>query len=77
MKKTLLIATFAGIIALTSCGPSAEEKQKMELARQDSIKAAEDAMKAAEEAAALQADAAAADTATLMADTSGHSGHSH
>ncbi len=56
MKKILL---FAGMMALlSSCGQSAEEKAKMEQARQDSIKAAEDMMKAAEEAAAAAAQVA-------------------
>ena len=48
MKKLLLIA-FLGV-GIYSCGPSAEEKEKMEQARQDSLKAAEDMMKAAEAA---------------------------
>ena len=65
MKKILLLVSFAGMIAITSCGPSAEEKAKMEQASSDSVKAAEDAMKAAEEAAA------AADT-SIKADTSKH-----
>ncbi len=71
MKKILLLATFVGMIVMTSCGPSAEEKAKMELATQDSIKAAEDAMKAAEEAAAAAAAAATVDT-TAMPDSTAH-----
>ncbi len=77
MKKILLLVTFVSMVILTSCGISAEEKAKMELARQDSIKAAEDAMKAAEEAAAAAASAAATDTTNMMADTSMHHTHDH
>ena len=39
MKKVLSIALFAGIVAFYACGPSAEEKAKMEQAKQDSIAA--------------------------------------
>ena len=70
MKKLLLIICVLGLINITACGPSAEEKAKMETATQDSIKAADDAMKAAEEAAAANAAAAAADTSSnKMMDT--------
>ena len=48
MKKLLLFA-FLGV-GIYSCGPSTEEKEKMEQASQDSMKAAEDMMKAAEAA---------------------------
>lgn len=74
MKKIILLASIAGMFTVVSCGPSAEEKQKIELARQDSVQAAEDAMKAAEEAAAAAAAASvAADTATdAMHDTTFH-----
>src|SRR5258706_11668799 len=39
MKKLLSIALVAAIATLVSCGPSAEEKAKMEQAKQDSIAA--------------------------------------
>jgi hypothetical protein len=58
------------LLAVSACGPTAEEKAKMEQARQDSIRAAEDMRKAAEELAAQAAhnDTIAADT-VLPADT--------
>jgi len=68
MKKLILLASVAGMFAITSCGPSAEEKAKMEAATQDSIKAAEDAMRAAEEAAAAAA-VVPVDTAAVLVDT--------
>ena len=49
MKKLMVIALLS--TAIYSCGPSAEEKEKMEQASQDSMKAAEDMMRAAEAAA--------------------------
>ncbi|MEP7265483.1 MAG: hypothetical protein ABI772_13340 [Bacteroidota bacterium] len=54
MKK-FLFAIF--IIALSSCGPTAEEKAKIEQAQQDSLKAAQDMQKAAEDLAISQAQA--------------------
>ena len=50
MKKLLTVFAVAGMFTFIACGPSAEEKQKAEQARQDSIKAAEDAAKAVEQA---------------------------
>ena len=40
MKKVFSLLLAAGMIALISCGPSAEEKAAAEQARQDSINAA-------------------------------------
>ena len=37
MKKLLSILLSAGIVMLIACGPSAEEKQAMDKARQDSL----------------------------------------
>lgn len=65
MKKYFGIALIA---LLSACGPSAEEKAKMEQAHQDSVKAADDMMRAAEEAAAAAAmiDTMPADTASAI-----------
>jgi outer membrane phospholipase A len=54
MKKLFTLVAVASISALVACGPSAEEKQAMEKAKQDSIAAVE-AQKAAEDAAKAQA----------------------
>jgi hypothetical protein len=61
MTKLIL---FLFVYVFVSCGPSAEEKAKMEQAHQDSIKAAEDMMQAAEDLAAAQAQ-----LDTLVADS--------
>lgn len=66
MKKLVLFLFLA--TALYSCGPSAEEKAKMEQARQDSIKAAED-MKNAAEAAAIAASQQPDSIAKAIADS--------
>ena len=66
MKKLMVLALLS--TAIYSCGPSAEEKEKMEQARQDSMKAAEDMMRAAEEAAAMAAQAVDT-TMMISADT--------
>lgn len=63
MKKVLSTLLAAGVIALVSCGPSAEEKAAAEKAVQDSIAQAEQASSAMQEAAAMQ------DTANAMMDT--------
>ena len=51
MKKQLTYALAACLLAVYSCGPSAEEKAAAEKARQDSVAAvaAEEARKAAED----------------------------
>ncbi len=75
MKNILGLALIAGMLAFTSCGPSAEEKAQAEKLVQDSIAAAEAQMKAVEEAARAQAEqdslaaaaAAAVDTAAAAA----------
>jgi vacuolar-type H+-ATPase subunit H len=50
MKKLLTVFAVAGMFTFIACGPSAEEKAKIEQARQDSIKAAEEAARAVEQA---------------------------
>ena len=65
MKKIALLMFAAASIAVVSCGPSAEEKAKMEAAAQA---AADSIMKAAEAAMATEvapaAEAASGDTTT-------------
>ena len=56
MKKVLSLIAIAGMFAFVACGPSAEEKAKMEHAKADSIAAAE-AANAEMEAAKAQATA--------------------
>jgi hypothetical protein len=66
MKKVLTTLMIAGVFAITSCGPSAEEKAAMDKARQDSIdkvqKEMNDSIEMANKAAMekAQADSAAA-----------------
>ena len=55
MKKIFLLACVAGMLTMSACGPSAEEKAKIEQATKDSIQAADDARKAADEAAVAAA----------------------
>ncbi len=52
MKKLLLLTLVAGLFAVVSCGPSAEEKAKQEQAKKDSIEQVE--KQKAEEAAAIE-----------------------
>src|SRR6188472_3120187 len=65
MKKVLSIILAAGMVALISCGPSAEEKAAMEKAKADSIanveKARMDSMEAINQANIdkMKADSAA------------------
>jgi outer membrane biogenesis lipoprotein LolB len=69
MKKYLFIVAIAG---LTACGPTAEEKAKMEQATQDSLKAVQDMQKAAEELAISQAqgaDTTMVDSTTMSVET--------
>lgn len=80
MKKVLSLLVVAGMFAITSCGPSAEEKAAAEKAVADSMAAAEAQMKAAEEAAMAAAAAASAmpdSAATADTSAAGHEGHSH
>ncbi|MBK7851858.1 MAG: hypothetical protein IPJ66_12240 [Bacteroidetes bacterium] len=56
MKKVFSLLLAAGMVALISCGPSAEEKAAAEKARQDSISAAMEKI-AADSIAAVQAAA--------------------
>lgn len=66
MKKILVIIVLA--TAIYSCGPSAEEKAKMEQATADSLKAVED-MRLAAEAAAIAASQLDSNNAQIVADT--------
>ena len=65
MKKLLIL--FALTTVIFSCGPSAEEKAKMEQASQDSLKAVDD-MRQAADAAAMEA-AKISDSTVISADT--------
>ncbi len=69
MKKLLMLLL---LVAAVSCGPTAEEKAKMQQATEDSLKAAMDMQKAAEELAIEQADSIQAtdSTVTTPADSS-------
>lgn len=71
MKKSLMILVGAGMMAIASCGQSAEEKAAAAQREADSIAAAEAAMKAAEEAAMAQmaADTAVAVDSSATTDT--------
>lgn len=64
MKKSILLLMAAGITAFVACGPSAEEKQRAEQARLDSIETVRIADSTAAAAAAAEAEAAAAKKAT-------------
>jgi len=69
MKKVLSIALVAGMFSFIACGPSQQEKEAAEKAKQDSIQAAmaQDSMAAAAAAAsAMTVDTAMADTAAKM-----------
>jgi hypothetical protein len=66
MKKVLSILAAASMLAVVACGPSAEEKKRMEEKRvQDSIEAAQ---RMADSLAAMEAAMMPADT-TVVADT--------
>lgn len=56
MKKILTLAALAGVFAFSSCGPSKEELEKKEQARQDSIKRYNDSVADAD-AKRMQAEA--------------------
>lgn len=64
MKKSLILLSLAGAIAISSCGPSAEEKAAAEKAIQDSIAAAQ---KAIDDSLAAVAAAQAAEDSMRMA----------
>jgi hypothetical protein len=70
MKKVLSLVVLGGMFAFYACGPSAEEKAKMEQAKQDSIAAmqAADAAKAAASADSV-AKATEAAKAAATADS--------
>ena len=62
MKNLIPVVVLAGMFAFTACGPSAEEKARMEQATADSIAAADAAVLAAEAAASqAMADSLAAE----------------
>jgi len=67
MKKLVTFATAAGLLAFIACGPSAEDKAKMEKAKADSMHMA-DSMKAAQAAMMMKAKADSAAKAH-MADS--------
>ena len=71
MKKVLSTVLVAGMFAFYACGPSQQEKEADEKARQDSINAAMqmDSMAKANEAAAAAANMAADTANKMMADT--------
>jgi hypothetical protein len=75
MKKVLSIVAATAMLAIVACGPSAEEKAKMEAKRvQDSIEASTrmaDSL-AALEASMMPADSAAADTAAAASTEAAH-----
>lgn len=74
MKKVLSIVAASAMLAIVACGPSAEEKAKMEAQRQaDSIAAA---TRAADSLAALETSMVPADsTATDSAATTTEAAH--
>ena len=68
MKKVLSILAASAMLAVVACGPSAEEKKKMEEKRiQDSIEAAQ---RMADSLAAMEASMMPADSSSMMADSS-------
>lgn len=69
MKKVLSIALAAGMFSIVACGPSQQETEAAEKAKQDSIAAAmaQDSMAAAAEAAAAMPDTMAAVDSTAQA----------
>ncbi len=71
MKKLLALLMIAGMFTLVACGPSAEEKAKMEAEAAMASDSAAAAASASADAAAAAAAAAtnSADTAILIADT--------
>jgi hypothetical protein len=70
MKKVLsLIAVAAMSTAFVACGPSKEELEKREQAKQDSIAAVEKAKQDSIAAAAAEMERVAAENAKRMADS--------
>ena len=72
MKKSFTVLMAAGIAAFVACGPSAEEKAKVEQARMDSIEQVRitdstSAAVAATEVAAAAAQKAAQDSLAMVA----------
>jgi Flp pilus assembly protein TadB len=54
MKKLLALVLVAGMVAFVACGPSKEDQEKKEKAKQDSIKAAEKAKTEADSLAKVE-----------------------
>lgn len=74
MKKVLSIVAASAMLAIVACGPSAEEKKKMEEKRiQDSIEAAQ---RTADSLAALEAsmmpDSTTMDSAAATTEEAAH-----
>lgn len=71
MRKSIYVLMAGALIALASCGQSAEEKAAEQKRIEDSVAAAESAMKAAEEAAmaAMAADTTVAVDSTMADST--------
>ncbi len=65
MKKVLALLMIAGMFSVVACGPSAEEKTKME----EAAKMQADSIAAAAQQAADQAAAAAQQAATTVDST--------
>lgn len=67
MKKVLLMVAAVAMIAIVACGPSAEEKQKIEMKRiADSTEAAQ---RTADSLAALEASMMPVDTNAVVTET--------
>lgn len=65
MKKLVSIIAVAGVFALISCGPSADEKAKAEKAKADSTRIA-DSTKTAQQAAMMKMKQDSASKAAAM-----------
>lgn len=68
MKQIIFCSLIFGSIVITSCGQSAEEKAKMEQAKEDSLKAVDD-MRQAADAAAMEAAKINDSISVMSADT--------
>jgi protein involved in sex pheromone biosynthesis len=67
MKKVLALVAIAGMFAFSSCGPSKEELEKKEKAKQDSIQRVNDSI-AAEDAKRMEAEKRTADSIKAIED---------
>lgn len=68
MKKLVSIVAVAGVFALISCGPSADEKAKAEKAKADSARMA-DSTKQAQQAAMMKVKQDSVAKAAAKADS--------